>query len=69
MERLQTQALTHYDRATRTAAYHGIQRLLLRDNPIVAFWWQRQLEAVDVGLKGFAPNPCVESWNAWQWSW
>lgn len=68
MEALQKQALTHYDRATRTKAYHGIEALLARDNPILFFWWQRQQEALAVNLHGFAPNPVVESWNAWQWS-
>jgi peptide/nickel transport system substrate-binding protein len=68
MEALQKQALTKYDRATRTKAYHGIEALLARDNPILFFWWQRQQEALAVDLHGFAPNPVVESWNAWQWS-
>ena len=68
MERLQNRALTQYGRAQRTAAYYGIQALLARDNPIIAFWWQRQQEAVSTSFKGFAPNPVVESWNAWQWS-
>lgn len=68
MERLQNRALTQYGRVQRTAAYYGIQALLGRDNPIIAFWWQRQQEAVSTSFKGFAPNPVVESWNAWQWS-
>lgn len=68
MEKLQKQALTNYDRATRTKAYHGIEALLARDNPILFFWWQRQQEALGVDLHGFTPNPAVESWNAWQWS-
>ena len=68
MEALQNLALTHYDRPTRERAYHGIESLLARDNPILFFWWQRQQEALGVDLHGFAPNPAVESWNAWQWS-
>jgi peptide/nickel transport system substrate-binding protein len=68
MERLQRQALTSYDRATRTAAYHAIEALVVRDNPIIPFWWQRQQQAISERFKGFAPNPVVESWNAWQWS-
>lgn len=68
MERLQNRALSSSDRSVRTAAYHGIEALIARDNPIVPFWWQRQQEALSVDLKGFAPNPTVESWNAWQWS-
>lgn len=68
MEALQKQALANYDRPTRTRAYHGIEALLARDNPILFFWWQRQQEALGADLHGFAPNPAVESWNAWQWS-
>lgn len=68
MEALQATALTHYDRPTRTQAYHQIEALLARDNPILFFWWQRQQEAVLDNVKGFAPNPTVESWNAWEWS-
>ena len=67
MEALQATALTHYDRPARTQAYHQIEALLARDNPILFFWWQRQQEAVQSNVTGFAPNPTVESWNAWEW--
>lgn len=68
MERLQKSAISNYDRASRTSAYHAIEALVVRDNPIIPFWWQRQLSALSTNVKGFAPNPVVESWNAWQWS-
>jgi peptide/nickel transport system substrate-binding protein len=68
MEAAQNAALTHYDRASRTAAYFRIQELLARDNPAIFFWWTRQMEPISVDFKGFDPNPVVESWNAWQWS-
>jgi ABC-type transport system substrate-binding protein len=68
MEAAQLAALTHYDRASRTAAYFRIQELLARDNPEIYIWWTRQIEPVSVDFKGFDPNPVVESWNAWQWS-
>jgi peptide/nickel transport system substrate-binding protein len=68
MQAAQTAALMHYDRASRRAAYFKIQELLARDNPQIFFWWTRQVEPVSVDLKGFDPNPVVESWNAWQWS-
>jgi len=67
MDAAQVSALTHYDRATRKRAYSRIERLLAVDNPIVFFWWQRQQEAISVDFHGFAPNPVIESWNAWQW--
>jgi peptide/nickel transport system substrate-binding protein len=68
MEAAQRAALTTYDQALRAVAYARIERLLARDNPIIFFWWQRQQEAISVDLRGFDPNPVVESWNAWQWS-
>jgi peptide/nickel transport system substrate-binding protein len=68
MDAAQTAALTRYDHAARKSAYSQIERLLAADNPIFFFWWQRQQEALSVDFRGFAPNPVVESWNAWQWS-
>ena len=68
MDAAQEQALSHYDHATRKLAYSKIERLLSIDNPMVFFWWQRQQEAISVDFHGFAPNPVIESWNAWQWS-
>jgi peptide/nickel transport system substrate-binding protein len=67
MDALQQIALSHYDRATRKPAYSKIEHLLAIDNPIIFFWWQRQQEAISVDFHGFAPNPVLESWNAWQW--
>jgi peptide/nickel transport system substrate-binding protein len=68
MDDAQTQALMHYDRPHRKAAYSKIERLLSQDNPLVFFWWQRTLQAISVDFHGFDPNPTVESWNAWRWS-
>lgn len=68
MEAAQHEALTHYDMPARKKAYSQIEHLLLRDNPYIFFWWQRQMEAISVDFKGFSPNPATESWNAWQWS-
>ncbi|HMD02878.1 MAG TPA: hypothetical protein VKG44_07910, partial [Candidatus Baltobacteraceae bacterium] len=68
MDALQARALASDERAVRAPAYHQIEALLRHDNPIVIFWWQRQQEALAVDLKGFAPNPVTESWNAWEWS-
>lgn len=68
MQAAQRVALTHYDRPTRKAAYDRIQELLARDNPNLFIYWYRQMEPISVDFKGFAPNPVVESWNAWQWT-
>ncbi|MBV9027501.1 MAG: hypothetical protein JO311_02715, partial [Candidatus Eremiobacteraeota bacterium] len=67
MDAAQAIALAHYDRATRKRAYSKIEGLLAADNPIVFFWWQRQQQAISNDFHGFAPNPVIESWNAWQW--
>lgn len=68
MDAAQAVALTSYDRVTRKAAYSRIEHLLASDNPMIFFWWQRQQEAVSVDFGGFAPNPVIESWNAWEWT-
>lgn len=68
MQAAQSIALTHYDRASRLGAYFRIQELLVRDNPAIFTAWLRQMEPISVDFRGFAPNPVVESWNAWQWS-
>jgi peptide/nickel transport system substrate-binding protein len=67
MDAAQGIALTYYGQPTRKRAYSTIEHLLAKDNPIIFFWWQRQQEALSVDFQGFAPNPVVESWNAWQW--
>jgi len=36
--------------------------------PIDFFWWPKQIQAVNPDLRGFDPNPVVETWNAWQWA-
>jgi peptide/nickel transport system substrate-binding protein len=68
MQAAQNIALTHYDRASRLAAYYEIQRILMRGNPALFVYWLRQMEPISVDFRGFNPNPVTESWNAWQWS-
>ncbi len=68
MDAAETMALTHYDKATRKQAYAKTQALLARDVPEIYLYWLRQEQPVNVAFKGFAPNPVVENWNAWQWS-
>jgi peptide/nickel transport system substrate-binding protein len=67
MDALQQRALTHYDLPTRASAYHAIEALIAKDNPLIFFWWQRQQEPISNRFHGFAPNPVTESWNAWEW--
>ncbi len=67
--RLQTAALTHYERPSiEGGVLRKSNELLARDNPEIFFWWRRQMEPISVDFKGFDPNPVIESWNAWQWS-
>ncbi|HTX03205.1 MAG TPA: peptide ABC transporter substrate-binding protein, partial [Candidatus Acidoferrales bacterium] len=68
MDAAQRVALSHYDRATRKAAYSKIEHLLARDTPFVYLWWPRQIEAINDDLKNFRPNGIIENWNAYQWS-
>jgi len=68
MQAAQARALSSYDLRVRTQAYHEIEAMLARDNPIVFLWWTRQQELISIDFKGFDPNPVLESWNAWQWS-
>lgn len=68
MEAAQKIALENYDRPTRKKAYFRIQELLYRDKPMLFLWYQRFMQPINVAFKGFAPNPAIETWNAWQWS-
>ncbi len=68
MEAAQKTALTNYDIPTRKKAYFRIQDILARDNPMLFTYYQRAMHPISVNFLGFAPNPVLESWNAWQWS-
>lgn len=45
-------ALTHYDLATRKAAYAHTQRILLDRSPVVFVWWQHDLHLMSDDLHG-----------------
>jgi peptide/nickel transport system substrate-binding protein len=68
MDAAETMALTHYDQATRKAAYAKTQTLLARDVPEIFINWLRQMHPINVDFKNFQPSPVIENWNAWQWS-
>jgi peptide/nickel transport system substrate-binding protein len=68
MDAAQADALRHYGRPQRAAAYARIQRLLAAQVPLDFLWWPKQIQAVNPDFHGFDPNPVVETWNAWQWS-
>ncbi len=60
-------ALTHYDRATRKAAYARVEAILTHDTPDVVIWWPRQLQPVNPDFRNFDPNPVTETWDAYRW--
>jgi peptide/nickel transport system substrate-binding protein len=68
MDAAETMALTHYDQATRKAAYAKTQALLARDVPEIFINWLRQMHPINTDFKNFDPSPVIENWNAWQWS-
>ncbi len=68
MDAAQNVALETYDRPGRTAAYARIGRALEDGVPLDFLWWPKQVQAINPDLRGFDPNPVVETWNAWQWS-
>jgi ABC-type transport system substrate-binding protein len=68
MDAAQAQALLHYDRPTRKAAYATIEGLLVGDAPLDFLWWFRNVQALNPDLRGFDPNPVVETWDIARWS-
>ncbi len=68
MDAAQRIALGTYSQPQRARAYADVQKILERDVPLDFLWWPKQIQAVNSDLRGFAPNPVVETWNAWQWS-
>ena len=68
MDAAQRDALANYAQPARKAAYARIQRLLVEDAPLVFFWWPRNVQAINPDLRGFDPNPVVETWDIASWS-
>jgi peptide/nickel transport system substrate-binding protein len=61
--------LTHYDVATRRAAYRRIQELLATEVPVEFLWWTRRNDLVADSLKNYKPAPAVTTfWNSWEWT-
>ncbi|MBV8246208.1 MAG: peptide ABC transporter substrate-binding protein [Candidatus Eremiobacteraeota bacterium] len=61
-------ALTHYDRPTRKAAYARTQAIMAKEIPLVFLFWPKQRAALSPDLRGYDSNGVTETWNAWQWS-
>jgi peptide/nickel transport system substrate-binding protein len=61
-------ALTHYDRATRKAAYDKIQALLTQDEPFIVVWFSRRVSALNTDFINYKPAHAVtQFWNSWEW--
>ncbi|BDE05565.1 ABC transporter substrate-binding protein [Vulcanimicrobium alpinum] len=69
MDAAQTAGLRTFDLAARKRAYARSQELLVHDVPAVFVFWPKNIDAADAGLRGFAPNPSIATWNAHEWSW
>jgi peptide/nickel transport system substrate-binding protein len=67
MDAAEHDALTHFDRPTRIAAYKRIEDLIAHDVPTIPVWWPRQIQPVNPDFINFAPNPVTASWNAYRW--
>jgi peptide/nickel transport system substrate-binding protein len=68
MDAAEAAALESYAQPARKAAYARTQQVLAQNAPLDFLWWPKQIQAVNPDLRGFDPNPVVETWNAWQWS-
>jgi peptide/nickel transport system substrate-binding protein len=67
MDALQAAAMGNPRPEVRRRAYLGIERLALEDVPRAFVWWPADPHAVSVDFTGFAPNPIVDTWNAYRW--
>jgi peptide/nickel transport system substrate-binding protein len=62
-------ALGHYDRRTRKAAYARVQAVIADQLPIIVLWYQRELDVVNTDFRGYRPAHAVTPfWNTWEWS-
>ena len=68
MDAAQKDALENYDQSRRKIAYTRIQAQLAKDVPLDFLWWPKQIQGISSDLKGFDPNPVVETWDTYRWS-
>jgi len=61
-------ALGHFDRSTRKAAYARTQTIMAQEIPQIYLFYRKQLHAISPDVRGFAPNGVTETWNAYRWS-
>ena len=68
MDSAERQALTHFDRSTRKAAYARTQTLLAQNVPATFLYYLKRLYVINPRFKNFSPNGVSEGWNAYRWS-
>jgi ABC-type transport system substrate-binding protein len=66
-ERLEKAALTATATSVRKRLYAQIGRIVAQQVPILYLFNADYLYAFRKHLHGFAPNPFVPTWNAYQW--
>ena len=67
VERLERAALSTNDKAARKRLYGEIGKIVADRVPIVFLFNAHYVYAYRSRLKGFAPNPFLPTWNAYQW--
>jgi len=67
IDRLERAALSTNDRAARRRFYGEIGKIVADEVPIVFLFNAHYVYAYQSQLKGFAPNPFLPTWNAFQW--
>ena len=61
-------ALHSYDQPTRKRAYARVQQQLATDIPLDFLLWYKNVQPINLDLKGFDPNPVTDTWNVYRWS-
>jgi peptide/nickel transport system substrate-binding protein len=67
VDALESQALAHVSQAVRRSLYAQIARRVADQVPLLYLFNARYTYAYRNGLDGFAPNPFLPTWNAWEW--
>ncbi|HEX8805863.1 MAG TPA: peptide ABC transporter substrate-binding protein [Candidatus Aquilonibacter sp.] len=67
VDALETQALSSVSQVERRLLYARIARRVADQVPLLYLFNARYLYAYRDRLSGFAPNPFLPTWNAWEW--
>ena len=67
VDRLEQRALAAASQGERRELYGAIARRVARQVPLLYLFNARYVYAYRDGLRGFAPNAFLPTWNAWEW--